>query len=94
MTDWMFWCGQATDSGRHRVIASHQAFVGLPLPRGFLLCRQRRHAPCQYGFDFAAVVVIDVDREPFIRRFPEVATGFDIEHLGDEASDDGDVLWP
>jgi hypothetical protein len=37
---------------------------------------------------------MDVDREPFIRRFPEVATGFDIEPLGDEAADDGDVLWP
>ena len=37
-----------------------QAFVGLPLPLGFLRRRRRRHAPCQRGFDFTAVVVIDV----------------------------------
>jgi len=28
-----------------------------------------------------------------MNSFPEVATGFDIEPLGDEAADDGDVLW-
>src|SRR6476469_4262892 len=71
-----------------------QAFVGRPLPLGFLRCRRRRHAPCQRGFDLAALVVIDVDREPFIRRFPEVATSLNIERLGNKAADGGNVPMP
>ena len=59
-----------------------------------LRCRQRRHTPCQRGFDPAAVVIIDVDREPFVRRFPELATSLDIERFGNKAGDNGDVPLP
>ena len=51
-------------------------------------------AMCQRGFDLAALVIFDVDREPFICRFPEVATGIDIEPLDNETANEGNVTLP